>query len=107
MGEMRQADQSDEAVHQAIENMLRDPVLARLLERSNLTKAQFETVLLDQIGSALANRSLTREEMTQLRLRGQKISRGAFNRTLFQARTNIAESVYTVLVLGYSGLLGS
>ncbi len=104
---MRREDESNASVRRAIENLVRDPVLARLLERSNLTKAQFETVLLEQIGSDLANKSLTREEMTQLRLPGQKISRGAFNRSLFQARTNIAQSVYTVLVLGYCGLLDS
>ncbi len=99
--------ESNEAVRQTIENLLRDPVLVRLLQRSNLTKTQFETVFLDQIGSDLANKSLTREEMSELRMPGRKVSRGAFNRSLLQARTNIAESVYTVLVLGYCGLLDS
>jgi len=45
--------------------------------------------------------------MTHLRRAGRKTSRGAFNRTLQQARTNIAEAVYTVLLLGYGGLLES
>ncbi len=107
VGHVMQEQQSSEAVRQTIENLLRDPVLVRLLQRSNLTKTQFETVVLDQIGSELANKSLTREEMGELRTPGQKISRGAFNRSLSQARTNIAESVYTVLVLGYCGLLDS
>lgn len=107
MGHVREQGESGDLVRQAIENLHRDPVLARLLERSNLTRAQFETVVLDQIGTDLANKSLTREEMTQLRPHRHKISRGAFNRTLFQARTNVAESVYTVLVLGYCGLFSS
>ncbi len=79
----------------------------KLLERSNLTKTQFETMLLEQIGSEMANRTLTREEMTRLRRNKGKISRGAFNRTLQQARSNVAESVHTVLLLGWSGLLES
>lgn len=77
------------------------------MERSNLTAAQFETVLVDQLGADLAEKPLTREEMTHLRRAEGKISRGAFNRTLQQARTNIAEAVYTVLLLGYGGLLES
>ncbi len=86
---------------------MEDRILLKLLERSNLTKAQFETILLDQIGSDMADKSLTREEMTQLRRKGPKISRGSFNRTLRQARENVTESVHTVLLLGWSGLLDS
>lgn len=91
----------------AIRGTLQDLILSRLLERSNLTAAQFETVLVDQLGTDLAEKPLTREEMTHLRRTGGKISRGAFNRTLQQARTNITEAVYTVLLLGYGGLLES
>ncbi len=79
----------------------------KLLERSNLTRTQFETILVDQIGSEMADKALTREEMTRLRRNRAKISRGAFNRTLQQARGNVAESVHTVLLLGWSGLLES
>ena len=86
---------------------LQDPVLGKLLERSNLTRVQFETMLLDQIGSEMAEKTLTREEMTRLRKSRAKISRGSFNRTLQQARENVAESVHTVLLLGWSGLFGS
>ena len=92
---------------EAIRGTLKDRILSKLLERSNLTNAQFETILLDQIGSDMADKTLTREEMTQLRGKGPKISRGAFNRTLRQARENVAESVHTVLLLGWSGLLES
>ena len=55
----------------------------------------------------MANKALTREEMTRLRGNKAKISRGSFNRTLKQARGNVAESVHTVLLLGWSGLLES
>ena len=94
-------------VGETMRGTMEDRILSKLLERSNLTKVQFETILLDQIGSDMADKTLTREEMTELRRKGLKISRGAFNRTLGQARENVAESVHTVLLLGWSGLLES
>ena len=45
--------------------------------------------------------------MTRLRQTRAKISRGAFNRTLKQARTNVSGAVHTILLLGYGGLLES
>jgi hypothetical protein len=79
----------------------------KLLERSGLSEAQFETLLLDQLGSEMANKRLTREEMAQLRRSSGKISRGSFYRTLQQARSNVSESIHTILLLGYGGLLES
>jgi len=32
------------------------------------------------------------------------VTRGAFNRTLKQARRNVIEAIYTVMLLGYLGL---
>jgi hypothetical protein len=96
-----------ERAREAIRGTVQDAVLSRLLERSNLTTAQFETVLVDQLGADLAEKPLTREEMTHLRRTRAKVSRGAFNRTLSQARTNIAEAVNTVLLLGYCAMLES
>ena len=87
--------------------MLRDPVVARLLKRSCLSEAQFETLLMDQLGDDIANKSLTREEMAQVLRKKGGISRGSMNRTLRQARRNISESIYTLLLLGYTGLFDS
>ncbi len=81
--------------------------MTKLLERSNLTRTQFETLLVDQLGSEMARKRLTREEMTEVRGPSVKISRGAFYRTLQQARSNISDSIHTILLLGYSGLLES
>jgi len=92
---------------EGIRTAMEDRILQKLLERSNLTQVQFETILLDQIGGDIANKSLTKEEMTRIRRGGAKISRGAFNRTLRQARQNVAESIHTILLLGWSGLLGT
>ncbi len=104
---MSQEDDWQEKARSAIRGTLQDRVLQKLLERSNLTKTQYETMLLDQLGSEIADKTLTREEMTRLRRNRGKISRGAFYRTLQQARANVSESVHTLLLLGWSGLLES
>ncbi len=104
---MSQEDDWQEKARSAIRGTLQDRVLQKLLERSSLTKTQYETMLLDQLGSEIADKTLTREEMTRLRHNRGKISRGAFYRTLQQARSNVSESVHTLLLLGWSGLLES
>ena len=81
--------------------------MSRLLQRSNLTRAQFETLLIDQLGHDMANKHLTRLEMAQI-MRNQKgISRGSLNRSLRQARENVSEAIHTILLLGYGGLIDS
>ena len=96
-----------ETTRSTISETLKDPVVTRLLERSNVTMAQFETLLIDQLGHDMANKRLTREEMAQLARSKKGISRGALNRTLRQARENVSESIHTVLLLGYGGLIES
>ncbi|MQY62304.1 hypothetical protein GH146_03325 [archaeon] len=39
------------------------------------------------------------------KLRIFAVSRGAFNRSLRQARQNVTQSIYTILLLGYLGIL--
>jgi len=96
-----------EAARGSIRDLLADPVLRIMLERSSLTKAQFETFLLDQMGSEIADKRLNRHEMALLRRDRGGITRGSFNRTLKQGRTNVSESIHTMLLLGYCGLLES
>lgn len=96
-----------EGTRASVKAILKDPIVLRLLSRSNLTRAQFETILVDQLGHDMANKQLTRTEMAQL-MRNQKgISRGALNRTLRQARENVSEAIHTILLLGYGGLIDS
>jgi hypothetical protein len=91
----------------SVKDILKDPIVSRLLERSNLTRAQFETLLIDQLGHDMANKQLTRLEMAQI-MRSQKgISRGSLNRSLRQARENVSEAIHTILLLGYGGLIDS
>ncbi len=96
-----------EATRASVKEILNDPVTAKLLERSNLTRAQFETLLLDQLGQEMADRPLKRQEMAELSRRESGISRGALNRTLSQAKRNVSSSIHTFLLLGYSGLTDS
>ena len=96
-----------EGTRSAIAETLRDRLLMTILQRSNLTRAQFETLLVDQLGHDMANKRLTRNDMAKLRRDRVGISRGAFNRTLKQARENVVEAIHTVLLLGYCGMTES
>lgn len=82
--------------------IMSDPVVKILLENSCLTEAQLETLLIDLYQRE--NRDEISQEM-KLTLRRRRVSRGAFNRTKRQAMRNVVKSIYTMLLLGYLGLL--
>ncbi|MBS7632372.1 hypothetical protein KEJ15_01950 [Candidatus Bathyarchaeota archaeon] len=86
---------------------LNDPVSKILAKNSHLTTTQLETFLIDILSDSLSGKSLTYDEKASLRLIKAKISRGAFNRTLKQAKDNVIKSIYTVLLLGYLGVFES
>jgi len=81
-----------------------DPIAKTLAKNSHLTKTQLETLLIDVLSENIAGKPLKYDEKAKLRLTKAKISRGAFNRTLKQAKENITKSIYTVLLLGYLGI---
>lgn len=81
-----------------------DPIIKMLAKNSNLTKTQLETILIDFLATNVSQKTLTNEEKASLRLSKAEISRGAFNHTLRQARKNIIQSIYTILLLGYLGV---
>jgi len=84
-----------------------DPLTILLAKNSQLTKTQLETLLIDFIAINIAAKSLKNEEKAKLRLSKAKISRGAFNRTLKQAKQNVIKSIYTILLMGYLGIFES
>jgi hypothetical protein len=86
---------------------LGDPIVKIVAPRSHLTKIQLETLLIDVLSENMAGRTLKYDQKAQLRLIKSKISRGAFNRTLKQAKENVVRSIYTVLLLGYLGVFES
>jgi len=84
-----------------------DPIVKILAKNSNLTKTQLETLLIDILATNIAGKPLKNEEKARLRLSKAEISRGAFNRTLRQARKNVIQSMYTIILLGYLGMFNS
>jgi ABC-type microcin C transport system duplicated ATPase subunit YejF len=86
---------------------LNDPITEILYKNSHLTKTQLETLLIDILAENISGKALNYDEKARLRLTKAKISRGAFNRTLKQAKGNVIKSIYTILLLGYLGVFES
>jgi len=81
-----------------------DGILKILLENSNLTHKQFETLLIDALADDLLGERVTSTARVNIRIDRSTLSRGSFDRTLAQGRKNVIEAVYTVMLLGYTGL---
>lgn len=84
-----------------------DPIAKILTKSGNLTKTQLETLLIDILAEKITDSRLVYEEKAKLRLLKSGVSRGSFNRTLRQGRKNVIKAVYTVILLGYLGILES
>jgi len=93
-----------ESVQKIIRSSLNDPIVNILLKNSHLTKTQLETLLIDVLTENLAENQLSFEEKAKLRLIRPSVTRGAFNRTLKQAKNNVIKSIYTIMLLGYLGI---
>ena len=81
---------------------LDDPIAKILAKNSNLTETQLETLLIDILAENIFGKSLKYDQKAKIRL--SAVSRGAFNRTLRQARRNVIQSMYTIFLLGYLGV---
>lgn len=88
--------------------VLREPILKKLQEGSVLSEAQIETLLIDLVVEDNYGSHITYEKKALYRskhgTKSRGVSRGAFNRTLKQARKNLTRSFYTMLLLAYLGL---
>jgi hypothetical protein len=93
---------SKEKTQKWIKQSLNDPIGKILAKNSNLTKTQIETILIDILAENISGKSLKYDQKAKLRF--SAVSRGAFNRTLKQARRNVIQSIYTILLLGYLGV---
>lgn len=94
-----------EKVQKWLIRTLDEPLTKILTENSHLTKIQLETLLIDVLADEAAGKKVEYENKSKMRLVKAGVSRGAFNRTLRQARRNVIRSIYTVLLLGYLGIL--
>jgi len=93
-----------ESVQSWLISSTNDQIAGILMKNSHLTKTQLETLLIDILSENIAGKPLKYDEKAKLRLTKAKISRGAFNRTLKQAKENVIKAIYTVLLLGYLGI---
>ena len=80
-----------------------DPITELLLKKSNLTHAQFETLMIDILVDTMSDEKTPFKQKAYFR--GKKVSRGSFSRTLSQGRTRVISSVFTILLLNYVGIL--
>ena len=85
-----------------IDRSFKDQITAILLKNSNLTKIQYESLLIDYFTDNMSDNSITYDNKAIYR--SKKVSRGSFSRTLSQARMNIISSIYTILLLSYVGI---
>jgi hypothetical protein len=90
-----------------MKTLFSDPLLKILIKKSHITRTQLETLLIDILSEKVTGKSIVYEDKAKLRMISSGVSRGAFNRTLAQARTNIIKSIYTILLLGYIGIFES
>jgi len=96
-----------ERVQPWLTSSLNDPIVKIIATHSHLTKTQLETLLIDILSDNMTGKTLKYDEKAALRLTKAQISRGAFNRTLKQAKENVTRSIYTVILLGYLGVFES
>ncbi|MCW4052620.1 MAG: hypothetical protein NWE78_05365 [Candidatus Bathyarchaeota archaeon] len=94
-----------EEVQNWLKTAKEDPLVTILSKNSHLTATQLETLLIDVLAANLSLQPLKYEEKAKLRSMKAAVSRGSFNRTLRQAKQNIIKSIYTILLLGYFGIL--
>ncbi|MCK4566370.1 MAG: hypothetical protein KAU48_03585 [Candidatus Thorarchaeota archaeon] len=91
--------------------VLKEPILKKLQEGSTLSLAQLETLLIDLVVEDNLGSHITYEDKASYRsktgTKSRGVSRGAFNRTLTQARRNVTRCLYTMLLLAYLGLFDS
>jgi len=88
--------------------VMNEPILKILLDRSFLTNTQLETLLIDLVVEDQFGDHIPYEDKATIRTKGGSkslgVSRGAFNRTLKQARRNVTRCLYTMLLLAYLDL---
>ncbi|WXG40674.1 MAG: hypothetical protein WED07_07780 [Candidatus Freyarchaeum deiterrae] len=107
-----------EKVREYVENILADPIVSKLLSSSNITPVQFETLMINFLLDEGAGKPVKYKIKGFLRAPSQKrkfraplktkgVTRGAFRRVLGQACTNLIEAIYSLVLLGYVGILDS
>ncbi|MEM3585797.1 MAG: hypothetical protein QXO71_00620 [Candidatus Jordarchaeaceae archaeon] len=118
-GNERGSEKQDiEKVRQYVENILADPIVNKLLSSSNITPIQFETLIInflldESVGKPVKYkikgflRAPSKKHTLRAPLRAKGVTRGAFRRVLGQACANVIKAIYSIVLLGYVGILDS
>jgi len=85
-----------------IQKTFKDPLTDILLNNSNLTRTQFETLVIDMLMDIISEKKLSFDEKTLFRTKN--VSRGSFSRSLSQARKNVISGIFTIVLLSYIGV---
>ena len=93
---------TEENFQNFIEKTFNDQITTLLLKNSNLTTTQFETLVIDLLTDLISDEKLTIYQKTLFR--HQNVSRGSFSRSLQQARRNVIQSIFTIVLLSYIGV---
>ena len=94
--------ESPEETQKIIQKAFQDPITDLLLKNSNLTKTQFETLMIDLLIDVMSEEKIPYKEKTLFR--AKKVSRGSFSRTLGQGRKRVISSIFTIVLLSYVGV---
>ena len=95
--------EGNESIQKMVQKAFQDPITELLLKKSNLTNAQFETLMIDLLIDNISDEKISFKDKAYFRER--KVSRGSFSRTLSQGRARVISSVFTILLLSYVGVL--
>jgi len=95
-----------ELVRKKIKSLFQDPLCKILMEKSFFTEIQLETLLIDYLTYQTIEPNITQTSKAQARQRAKGKSRGSYNRVLRQSRTKLEKTLYSMLLLGYLGIIG-
>ena len=93
---------SSKEYQKIIQKTFQDPLTNILLNNSNLTRTQFETLVIDMLMDIISDEKLSFDEKTLFRTKN--VSRGSFSRSLSQARKNVISGIFTIVLLSYIGV---
>ena len=94
--------ETSEETQKIIQKAFQDPITDLLLKKSNLTKTQFETLMIDLLIDVMSDEKIPFKEKSLFR--AKKVSRGSFSRTLGQGRKRVISSIFTIVLLSYVGV---
>ncbi len=94
-----------ENAQKGIKSFLQEPLCRILLRKSFFTEIQLETLLIEHMIGQSIDQRITQERKAKARKIASGKSRGAYNRVLQQSRAKLEKTMYSVLLMGYLGIL--